>query len=146
MFRSLPLPTPKRTQEVSKTGAPRRRSHTQPLPKGAYAAAECDEEAVLKATPMRRLIQEVLAKVKAELHPEGHNPRAANRVTGEALDALCRAAEKHIQEMFELGVIATQHTGRTTIKPEVSYASQQALIHTLYSNFSSLRTFAWQKR
>ena len=65
------------------------------------------------------LIKEVLAKVKAELHPEGHNPMAADRVTGDALDALCRGAEQHLQEMFELGVIATQHTGRTTIKPEV---------------------------
>ena len=96
-----------------------RRSHTQPLPKGAYAAAECEEKNVLRVTPMRRLIKEVLAKVKAELHPEGHNPMAADRVTGDALDALCRGAEQHLQEMFELGVIATQHTGRTTIKPEV---------------------------
>ena len=99
---------------------PRRRSHTQPVPKGAYAAAECDDEYVLKATPMRRLIKDVLAKVKAELHPEGHNPRAADRLTSEALDALCRGAEQHIQEMFELGVIATEHTGRTTIKAEVN--------------------------
>ena len=69
---------------------------------------------------MRRLIKDVLAKVKAEMHPEGHNPRAADRVTADAIDALCRGCEKHIQEMFELGVIATEHTGRTTIKPEVN--------------------------
>ena len=118
-FRSLPLPKPKSSQEACKNAAPMRRSHTQPLPKGAYAAAECEEKNVLRVTPMRRLIKEVLAKVKAELHPEGHNPMAADRVTGDALDALCRGAEQHLQEMFELGVIATQHTGRTTIKPEV---------------------------
>lgn len=123
-IRSQPLPKPTRTQKLSKTDAPRRRSHTQPVPKGAYAAAEFDEENVLKATPMRRLIKDVLAKVKAELHPEGHNPRAADRVTGDALDILCRGAENHIQEMFELGVIATQHTGRTTIKPEVNWLNR----------------------
>ena len=111
-----------------------RRSHTQPLPKGAYAAAECDEENVLRATPMRRLIKEVLAKVKADMHPEGDNPRAADRVTGDALDVLCRGAEKHLQEMFELGVIATQHTGRTTIKPEVDSITK--LTPTEYSHLS----------
>lgn len=72
---------------------------------------------------MRRLIKEILGDIKAELHPElhgggGENPRAADRVTGEALDLICRAAEEHIEELFKLGYFATRHTGRTTIKPE----------------------------
>ena len=92
---------------------------------------------------MRRLIKDVLAKVKAELHPEGHNPRAADRVTGDALDILCRGAENHIQEMFELGVIATQHTGRTTIKPEVNWLNR---IFAFISDISPSRTFALPRR
>jgi len=121
MEKSQPLPKPKRiAQKPPKAAGSGRRSSTQP--KGAYAEPELGGQDVLRAAPMRRLIKDILGDIKAELHPELHggreNPRAADRVTGEALDLICRAAENHIEELFRLGYFATRHTGRTTIKPE----------------------------
>ena len=135
--RSQPLPKPKRNaQKPPKAAGSARRSSThQPVTKGAYAEPELGDQDVLRAAPMRRLIRDILGDIKAELHPElyggGENPRAADRVTGEALDIICRAAEDHIEELFRLGYFATRHTGRTTIKPEVT--SRNAPLKAIYS-------------
>ena len=133
--RSQPLPKPKRfAQRPPKAAGSARRSSTQPVTRGAYAEPEPDlgSRDVLRAAPMRRLIKEILGDIKAELHPElhggGENPRAADRVTGEALDLICRAAEEHIEELFKLGYFATRHTGRTTIKPEVTSRNEMKAI------------------